>query len=87
VSGDVTGEAALELAAAGAGTSLTLVSSLRPSRPLLRVASALALPVTRWGHDAVLDQGVGRLGLVAEAVPARRRRPDARGLGRRIPAR
>lgn len=61
VSGDVTGDATLEVSPEGDSTALALRSELRPSRPLLRGLSLVARPVARWGHDAVLDQGVERM--------------------------
>lgn len=57
IDGDITGEARLELAAAGAGCDVHLVSALAPGSRALRAVSTVARPVVRFGHDWVLDNG------------------------------
>lgn len=74
VSGDIRGDATLSVADGTGGTSTArLRSRLTPSDPVLRRAALLVPPVTRWGHDWVLDQG--RRQFVERAIRADR---DAR---------
>ena len=58
ISGDITGHAALDLAATNDGSELRLVSSLAPSNALLRGIARVAPPMVRFGHDWVLDAGL-----------------------------
>lgn len=58
VSGDIVGEARLDVRALGDGSEVRLVSDLAPSHPLLQTVARLARPVVRFGHDWVLDTGL-----------------------------
>lgn len=58
VRGDVEGSAQLLLRPAGRGTSVRLVSELRPANPLLRSVATVAPSVAQWGHDWVLSTGM-----------------------------
>jgi hypothetical protein len=62
VSGDIAGTASLDVAdghAADGSVScgVHLESSLAAVHPLLRALGIVAGPMTRWGHDWVLDRG------------------------------
>lgn len=57
VSGDVVGEARLEISDHPAGCEARLVSSLAPGNGVLKVVARMASPVVRFGHDWVLDTG------------------------------
>jgi len=58
LSGDVTGTAALTIAADGPGSEARLVARLAPGNGFLRLASRIARPIVRLGHDWVLDSAV-----------------------------
>lgn len=60
VDGDLTGHAALEVTPVGAGSELHLVSALAPANAMLRGFARVAAPVVRYGHDWVLDTGLGQ---------------------------
>ncbi len=54
IDGDLVGNAVLQLAQDGDGTSATVAWTLRfASRPL-RLAARIAFPVMQWGHDQVV---------------------------------
>lgn len=55
VEGEITGSARVDLRRDGAGTELTLVSDLEPSRSLLVGLRRLAGPVARYGHEFIID--------------------------------
>jgi uncharacterized protein YndB with AHSA1/START domain len=55
--GDLRGAARIDLAPHGGGTMLRLRSELQPASRPIAVLSTLAGPITRWGHDWVLDTG------------------------------
>ena len=57
VTGDVVGEATLEITERGAASEVRLTSSLEPGNGFLRTVARLAAPVVRYGHDWVLDSG------------------------------
>jgi hypothetical protein len=57
VTGDVVGDARLEVVEAGRGSRIHLVSDLAPGNAALQVIAAAARPVVRRGHDWVLDTG------------------------------
>ncbi len=57
VTGDVVGDARLDLIPSGAATRLHLVSDLAPGNRGLQVVARVAHPVVRRGHDWVLDTG------------------------------
>lgn len=58
VSGDIVGEARLELAPLdGGGCETRLVSRLLPANPVLQAFATVARPMVRFGHDWVLDTG------------------------------
>ena len=57
VTGDIRGEASVELFGDGDGCRVRLRSSLAPARQPLRSVAALAPWLARRGHDWVLDTG------------------------------
>jgi hypothetical protein len=57
VTGDVVGDATLELDESEDGCVASLHSSLAPGNAALRLVSRMAAPVARFGHDWVLDTG------------------------------
>jgi uncharacterized protein YndB with AHSA1/START domain len=91
VRGDVVGTATLVLASLpGGGTSVRLLSELRPASVVLRSFAAVARPVVQWGHDWVLDQGVqqfARRGLGPAAAPIDERDRAAGRIGPSAPSR
>jgi hypothetical protein len=69
VSGDVVGEATLELEESEGGCRATLQSELAPGNAALRVLSRFAAPLARYGHDWVLDSGARQF--IAQVAPPR----------------
>lgn len=67
IDGDVRGQAALRLDAAGGGTRAQVAWSLRMHSAPLRVAARVAYPLMRWGHDGVVDMAVA--GFRQRALP------------------
>lgn len=67
VSGDIEGWAELSIRPSVEGSEVRLVSSLAPSNGYLKVASRLAGPVVRFGHDWVLGTAVRQFS--ARALP------------------
>jgi hypothetical protein len=61
VHGDIEGEASIELVADGPGTRLRLASTLAGRRRVLRMATAVAPPLSRWSHDRVISRGLALL--------------------------
>lgn len=57
ITGDVVGEARLDITERPDGSEARLVSHLEPGNPLLRAVARVASPVVRFGHDWVLDTG------------------------------
>ncbi len=57
VSGDVVGDARLEISDHPGGCEARLVSSLAPGNGFLKVVARMASPMVRFGHDWVLDTG------------------------------
>jgi uncharacterized protein YndB with AHSA1/START domain len=57
ITGDVVGDAALDITAHPQGSEARLVSHLGPGNGFLKAVSRLAGPVARHGHDWVLDTG------------------------------
>jgi len=57
LTGDVVGNARLEVVVAGSASRVHLVSDLAPGNPALQVIARVAQPVVRRGHDWVLDTG------------------------------
>lgn len=57
ITGDVVGEARLDIAAREHGSEARLVSHLEPGNGFLRAVARVAAPVVRYGHDWVLDTG------------------------------
>lgn len=57
VTGDVVGDALLEISPHPVGTEARLTSSLEPGNGFLRTVARLAAPAIRFGHDWVLDAG------------------------------
>ena len=60
VSGDISGHATVSLDPVADGTRVRLVSSLRPTGQPLRAVTRLAPWLARFGHDWVLDTGLGQ---------------------------
>jgi hypothetical protein len=57
LSGDIVGDARIDLVGRGESSELRLRSSLAPSRPALQALAAVARPVVTFGHNWVLDNG------------------------------
>lgn len=57
VSGDIVGDARLEIAPHDTGAEARLTSSLEPANGFLKTVARLAAPAVRFGHDWVLDAG------------------------------
>jgi hypothetical protein len=57
LTGDVTGQARLEIDERDDGCEARLVSRLAPGNGALRIVAMLARPIARFGHDWVLDTG------------------------------
>jgi hypothetical protein len=57
VAGDIAGTARLEIRDHPVGSEARLVSALSPDHRLLRLLTAAARPMVRFGHDWVLDSG------------------------------
>lgn len=60
VTGDVTGEGRLDISPGEpgeGGTQVRIRSQLQPTSTVLRAAAYLAAPLSRFGHDWVLDTG------------------------------
>ena len=72
VSGDLLGDARLGIGPDHGGSVLRLAWDVEVVRPLLRVFDRVARPVLQWGHDWVIDRGVGQfaaaMGLEADEV-------------------
>jgi uncharacterized protein YndB with AHSA1/START domain len=60
VRGDMEGPAQLLIEPSGAGSAVTLTSSLRPTNSVLKAAAIVGRPLLRYGHDWVLDIGAGQ---------------------------
>jgi uncharacterized protein YndB with AHSA1/START domain len=58
VTGDIEGEARLELSPAAVGSELHLTSTLVPTNRVLRAVAQVAEPMARFGHQWVLDTGL-----------------------------
>ncbi len=58
ISGDIVGDARLELTDDGDGCEARLRSRLAPSNGVLRAIARVARPVVTFGHDWVLDTGL-----------------------------
>ena len=56
-SGDIMGQATIEIRAAEGGSELRLRSCLAPRSDLLRLVAVVARPIVERGHDWVLDTG------------------------------
>ena len=57
ITGDVVGQARLDIVEQPDGSEARLVSHLEPGNGFLRAVARLAAPVVRYGHDWVLDTG------------------------------
>jgi uncharacterized protein YndB with AHSA1/START domain len=57
ITGDVVGEALVEISPCDGGSEARLVSRLEPGNGFLKAVSRLAAPVSRFGHDWVLANG------------------------------
>jgi uncharacterized protein YndB with AHSA1/START domain len=57
VSGDVAGQARVEVAAAGTGSRVRFVSQLDASNGWLKAVARWASPLAGFGHDWVMDAG------------------------------
>ena len=77
LSGDLTGDARVELWEAAGGTDVRLVSDLAATGPSLRIMARLAPPMARWGHDRLLDVAARQFAAAASAARMRACRPAA----------
>lgn len=57
ITGDIVGQARLEVADLATGCEARLVSRLEPGNRVLRAVARVASPMVRFGHDWVLDTG------------------------------
>ena len=57
VSGDISGDARLDIEPSASGCQVRLRSELSPSNVLLKAVSVLAWPAVTFGHNWVLDTG------------------------------
>jgi uncharacterized protein YndB with AHSA1/START domain len=57
ITGDIVGVASVQISEREGGSEARLVSRLEPGNGFLKVVSRLAAPVSRFGHDWVLDNG------------------------------
>lgn len=57
ITGDVVGDARLEIVERAGGSEARLVSHLEPGNGFLRAVARIAAPMVRYGHDWVLDTG------------------------------
>ena len=57
LTGDVVGNARLEITETAHGCQARLVARLEPGNGLLKAVARVATPVIRFGHDWVLDSG------------------------------
>ncbi len=70
VAGEIVGSAFVELCAAGGATTVVhFVSDLAPAAGMLRAFAAVARPLVTWGHDWVIDQGIGQFRAGALGAP------------------
>lgn len=65
VSGDLVGPAWIRLRRDGPGTSAEVAWSLEMTQRAMRIASVVAYPLLRWGHDRVVELTVA--GFVSHA--------------------
>ena len=68
VTGDIAGNARLEITATPEGSELHLLSELEPTNAVLRAVANVAAPIARFGHEWVLDTGLRQFR--ARALPA-----------------
>ena len=57
VTGEVTGEGQLDIRPSDEGSELRIRTRLAPASAVLRAAAYLAAPLSRFGHDWVMDTG------------------------------
>lgn len=57
ITGDVVGQALLEISEHPSGSEARLISHLEPGNGFLKAVARFAAPVIRHGHDWVLDSG------------------------------
>jgi hypothetical protein len=57
ITGDVVGDAHLEITEHLVGSEARLISNLEPDNGLLKAVARLAAPMVRYGHDWVIDRG------------------------------
>jgi uncharacterized protein YndB with AHSA1/START domain len=62
LSGDIVGDARLEVRDHHFGSQARLVSDLAPRHGLLQAVAFVTLPLARFGHDWVLDHGARQFG-------------------------
>ena len=60
ITGDIEGQARLEIEPDEDGCAVRLRSGLAPTNTLLRVMAVVGRPLARYGHDWVLDVGAGQ---------------------------
>lgn len=63
VSGDLDGQASIQLEPLGAGTITEVAWSVEMRQPTMRAVARVAHPVLRWGHDRVVEVTVRSKGL------------------------
>jgi hypothetical protein len=74
ISGDLDGDARLEITPAGDGCSVRLVFSLELQDNVLRQLARFARPMMLWAHDRVIDTGLREF--ERRALTGRRAEPD-----------
>ncbi len=62
LTGDIVGDARIEISSAPAGSEIRLTSDLRPGSRTLRGVGAIAHPLASFGHNWVLDSGARQFG-------------------------
>jgi hypothetical protein len=58
ITGDIEGEARIEVEPTAVGSELHFTSELVPTNPILRSVARMAAPVAQFGHQWVLDTGL-----------------------------
>ena len=62
ISGDIVGDASIDIEQLDAGCEVRLRSDLSPNNLLLRGVALAARPIAQFGHDWVLDTGARQFG-------------------------
>ena len=69
ITGDIQGSARIEVEPAEGGSELRLVSRLEPASRFLKIVSRSVRPIARFGHDWVIDTGLGQFDARALGAP------------------